>query len=105
MALIIIPTRIVPGCVIGAGVAGAGMFPGLVAGVMFTAPSKLKVIHLLAIPLFVGAVWLIRSAWKKDSSDSKVAELSPRLFAIICTVCFGVGFGTGVIVGTKLIEP
>ena len=34
MALIIIPTRIVPGCAVGALFAAAGMFPGLVAGIV-----------------------------------------------------------------------
>ncbi len=104
MAHFIIPTRIIPGCIIGAGVAAAGMFPGLVAGIAFTSPSKLKAVHLLAIPLLAGVAWLIRSAWKKDAGDKKVAELSPRLFAVICTVCLVVGFATGIIVGTQLIE-
>ena len=105
MALIIIPTRIVPGCAVGALFAAAGMFPGLVAGIVYRAPSKLKFAHLLAIPILAGAVWIIRSAWRRDNKSAKVAELSPRLFAIICTVCLVVGLLTGLIVGTDLIEP
>jgi hypothetical protein len=81
------------------------MFSGLAVGVLFTSPSKLKAFQLLALPVLAAAVWLIGSAWRRDSSANKVAELSPRVFAIICTLCLVVGLVTGIICGTLLIEP
>ena len=84
MPLIIIPTRIIPGCAVGASFAGAGMFSGLAGSIAFSAPNKLRLSHLLALPILVGAVWIIRYAWTRDSTLARASQLSPRLFSGIC---------------------
>jgi hypothetical protein len=100
-----IPDRILPAVIVGAGVASCGVFGGLATGTLIAAPTKAKIVQLLALPLIVLPMLLIRSAWKRPPESPKMVEVSPRLFSIICSVCLVVEFATGIILGTQLIEP
>jgi hypothetical protein len=100
--MIVIPERIVPACLAGAGFAALGMLTGMITCASALAPTKLKIGHYVALCillLLVGPIIrLIRDSWRAGWSSQKVVEISPRLFSIVCTVCLVVGMTTGVLV-------
>ena len=103
---IFLPTGILTGCAVGALFAAVGMFSGMAGSLIFIAPSKLKRPFLLVLPAFAGTLWIIRYSWRgKKTGLAEVSQVSPRLFSVLCALCLGVGFATGVLKGIQSMEP
>jgi len=106
MALIIIPTRIIPGCLLGGLFAGIGMFNAIGASILIS-QHRFIPISLLGLPFLGFAIWLIINVWQQGGtvqSVTRATRVSPRLLAIILGVCLLVGLVTGSMAG-PLMTP
>ena len=102
MALIVIPTRIIPGCLLGCLFGGIGLFSSAGVSIML-AQHRFLPVSLVGLPLMAFAIWFIVHVWKRgtaSASASRVTSLSPRLLAGILCFSLLVGLVTGAMFGT-----
>ena len=102
MAVFIIPTRIIPGCLLGGLFAGIGLFSSAAVSISL-AQHRFRPISLIALPLLAVTIWFIAHVWRRRSGSttaSQATSLSPRLLAGILAVSLVVGLVTGSMLGT-----
>jgi hypothetical protein len=106
MAIIVVPTRIIPGCLLGGLFAGIGLFSSAGVSIMI-AQHRFAPLSLAAAPLLAFAIWFIHHVWRRGAATanvSKVTSLSPRLLSVILLVSLLVGVATGIMFGMLTAE-
>jgi hypothetical protein len=101
--LIIIPTRIFPGIILGSFFIFAGTGAGFAGFTTIFNFHTLRIFHLVFLPVFALAVLYVCQAWRGKTQEhdvvSDVAFMSPRLLAVLLGVCLICGLVCGVLVG------
>jgi hypothetical protein len=96
----ILPTRLIPGAILGAFFACIGIETGLLTSALLRSHTLLPT-HWLCIPLFGLALLYVRRIWHHGRHQHPVrgiTALSPRLQAVIFGSCLGMGLGTGAVI-------
>jgi hypothetical protein len=79
------------------------MGSGIFLASPFLNPNHFKLTHIAFLPLLAVVLLVIRSLWRKTDNATSAAEMlraSPRLLAVLFTICLLVGFSVGILLAT-----
>jgi hypothetical protein len=96
----VLPTRLVPGAIMGAAFACVGLETGLLNAVFLRGHAAIPT-HWICGPLFALALFYVRHIWRDGAHTHPVrciTALSPRLQAVIFTLCLATGFTAGALI-------
>ena len=95
--MVLLPTRLVPGALLGAAFACVGLETGLLTAAL-QHQGPLLPTHWACLPIFAVALLYVRFIWRDGAHRHPVrciTALSPRSQAVIFSLCLGIGLSTG----------
>jgi hypothetical protein len=101
----LLPTRFVPGLLLGAAFACVGIETGLLVSALLHKPTAVPT-HWVALPVFAIALIYVRKIWRDGFHQHpirRITALSPRSQAIIFVVCLGIGLSAGAVIALSTI--
>ena len=107
LMLVIIPTRIIPGFLLGFGFIFVGLGTGFTCCSLLLNPSQTRLPHFICPPLFLLALHYLRQVWRtrgEPDALSEAAALSPRLMVVLFGVCLLTGLGCGALMAYTVAQ-
>ncbi len=95
--MVLLPTRLVPGALLGGTFACVGLETGMLAAALRHQGTLLPT-HWAFLPFFALALLYVRHIWRDGAHRHPVrciTALSPRSQAVIFSLCLGIGLSTG----------
>ena len=95
--MVVVPTRLVPGTLLGAAFACVGLETGLLTSALLHARVAIPT-HWACLPLFAVALLYVRHIWREGVHKHpvrRITALPPRLQAVIFSMCLVIGLGAG----------